>query len=60
MNLYALEGMSLAEQCNCPFIETSAKLGTNIEETYITLVREMRKNHPLVSLLCLQLRLARY
>ena len=36
------EGMELAKQWNVPFIETSAKLGTNVEESFFQLVRQIR------------------
>jgi GTPase SAR1 family protein len=37
------EGKDLAHQWNCPFFETSAKLKTNIEETFFCLVRKIRE-----------------
>ncbi|KAJ3447396.1 ras-like protein rasd [Anaeramoeba flamelloides] len=37
------EGTDLAKSFNCPFIETSAKTRTNVEEAFFGLVREIRK-----------------
>jgi len=37
------EGKKLAASWNVPFFETSAKDGTNVEESWIELVRELRK-----------------
>lgn len=37
------EGRELAEALNCPFFETSAKERINIDESYLELVRVMRK-----------------
>eukprot|EP01155_Anaeramoeba_flamelloides_P051412 Anaeramoba_flamelloidesc42399_g1_i1.p1 GENE.c42399_g1_i1~~c42399_g1_i1.p1 ORF type:complete len:195 (+),score=62.02 c42399_g1_i1:39-623(+) len=37
------EGTDLAKSFNCPFIETSAKTRTNVEESFFGLVREIRK-----------------
>ena len=37
------EGRELAKQLGCGFIETSAKLGTNVDEPFSYLVREIRK-----------------
>ncbi|KAJ6231170.1 ras-like protein rasd [Anaeramoeba flamelloides] len=37
------EGTDLAKSFNCPFIETSAKTRTNVEEGFFSLVREIRK-----------------
>jgi GTPase KRas len=34
------EGIALAQYYNCPFFETSAKSGINIEESFFQLVRE--------------------
>ncbi|KAF8987043.1 small GTPase superfamily, partial [Cyathus striatus] len=36
------EGYDLANQLGCPFIETSAKERTNVDEAYYNLVREIR------------------
>ena len=37
------EGKELATLFECPFFETSAKEGTNIEEAFLQLLREIRK-----------------
>jgi hypothetical protein len=37
------EGRVLAEQLGCKFIETSAKYGTNVDEAFRDLIREIRK-----------------
>ena len=37
------EGKELAKSYSCPYLETSAKTRTNIEEAFYTLVREIRK-----------------
>ncbi|KAJ3430268.1 ras-like protein rasd [Anaeramoeba flamelloides] len=37
------EGQDLAKSFNSPFIETSAKTRTNVEESFFGLVREIRK-----------------
>lgn len=37
------EGSDLARGFNCPFMETSAKKRTNVDEAFFTLVREIRK-----------------
>ena len=37
------EGRDLAKQIGCPFIETSAKQRLNVDESFSTLVREIRK-----------------
>jgi GTPase KRas protein len=39
------EGMDLAKTWNCPFFETSAKTGINVEECFFQLVREIRKDN---------------
>jgi GTPase KRas len=36
------EGQLLAQEMGCRFIETSAKLGTNVTETFIDLVCDIR------------------
>lgn len=36
------EGQIFAEKIGCRFVETSAKLGTNVTETFIDLVCEIR------------------
>src|ERR1700682_5621248 len=38
------DGKELAKKFNAQFIETSAKTGHNVEQAFILLVREMRKN----------------
>lgn len=37
------EGSNLAKRLGCAFIETSAKLGTNVEEAFFTVVRADRQ-----------------
>ncbi|KZV91437.1 ras-domain-containing protein [Exidia glandulosa HHB12029] len=37
------EGRDLAKQCNCNFIETSAKQRINVDEAFASLVREIRR-----------------
>jgi GTPase KRas protein len=37
--------MDLAKTWNCPFFETSAKTGINVEECFFQLVREIRKDN---------------
>jgi len=37
------EGRELAKSFNCRFIETSAKTRTNVDESFFTLVREIRR-----------------
>ena len=43
------EAMQLARGFGneCPFFETSAKTGTNIEEAFTALVRQMRNSSPI-------------
>ncbi|KAF2075485.1 hypothetical protein CYY_003221 [Polysphondylium violaceum] len=38
------EGQELAKTFNCPFMETSAKSRINVEESFYSLVREIRKD----------------
>ncbi|KAF2148922.1 ras-domain-containing protein [Myriangium duriaei CBS 260.36] len=38
------EGKQLARQFGCPFIETSAKSGTNVENAFYDIVRDIRKH----------------
>lgn len=38
-----MEGQQLAKKLGCGFIETSAKLGTNVEQAFFTVVRADRK-----------------
>ncbi|EGC38794.1 hypothetical protein DICPUDRAFT_91367 [Dictyostelium purpureum] len=38
------EGQELAKSFNCPFMETSAKSRINVEESFYSLVREIRKD----------------
>jgi len=38
-----IQGKTLAEKHNCPFLETSAKTGKNIEECFHELIRVMRR-----------------
>nr|4KU4_A Chain A, Ras-3 from Cryphonectria parasitica [Cryphonectria parasitica]4KU4_B Chain B, Ras-3 from Cryphonectria parasitica [Cryphonectria parasitica] len=38
-----LEGSSLAKKLGCGFVETSAKLGTNVEEAFFSVVRADRR-----------------
>jgi GTPase KRas protein len=40
------EGEERAKKFKCPFFETSAKLNSNIQEAFFTLVREIRKTGP--------------
>jgi GTPase KRas protein len=40
------EGEELARRWQCPFFETSAKLGNNVKECFFELVREIRKRRP--------------
>ena len=40
------EGMALAKNFGCPYIETSAKRRTNAEEAFEKLVREIRQENP--------------
>ena len=37
------QGLNLAKQLNCPFIETSAKTGLNVEKAFFDVVRDLRK-----------------
>ena len=37
------EGRDLAKSFGCPFLESSAKTRVNVEESFYTLVREIRK-----------------
>lgn len=37
------EGMNLAKRIGCPFLETSAKTGQNVEASFESLVREIRR-----------------
>jgi len=37
------EGKELAKKFRCPFFETSAKVRTNVEESFIEVVREIKK-----------------
>lgn len=37
------EGVYLARQLNCVFVETSAKIGTNVETPFFGVVRRLRK-----------------
>uniref|UniRef100_A0A6B2LV01 Small monomeric GTPase n=1 Tax=Arcella intermedia TaxID=1963864 RepID=A0A6B2LV01_9EUKA len=38
-----LEGQAVAKDWDCPFYETSALIGTNVQEAFYSLVREIRK-----------------
>ena len=40
------EGMALAKNFGCPYIETSAKLRTNVEQAFEKLVREIKSENP--------------
>lgn len=37
------EGRGLAQQYNCPFVESSAKQRLNVEQSFFDLIREIRK-----------------
>jgi hypothetical protein len=39
-----VEGANLGKSFDCPFIEASAKQGTNVDEVFMQLVREVKKN----------------
>jgi GTPase KRas protein len=43
------EGEERAKKYRCPFFETSAKLNSNIQEAFFTLVREIRKANPILA-----------
>lgn len=43
MSITFLEGRDLAKHFGCKFIETSAKVGVNVDETFTDLVREIRR-----------------
>jgi len=45
------EGQEFAKQSNCRFIETSAKLRTNVDEVFYNLVREIRRYNKELQLL---------
>ncbi|KAJ3443231.1 ras-like protein rasd [Anaeramoeba flamelloides] len=45
-NVTTEEGIQLSEKYQCPFFETSAKTGKNVEESFFSLVREVRKIMP--------------
>ncbi|GAM17541.1 hypothetical protein SAMD00019534_007160 [Acytostelium subglobosum LB1] len=38
------EGQDLAKSFGCPFLETSAKIRVNVEESFYSLVREIRRD----------------
>ncbi len=40
------EGSQLARAFGCPFYEASAKSRVNVDECFIELIREIRKNTP--------------
>lgn len=46
----SLEANNLAKKLGCGFIETSAKLGTNVEEAFFSVVRADRKRKREVSM----------
>jgi GTPase KRas len=39
------EGHHIARELGCRFVETSAKLGTNVSETFMDLVRQIRDHN---------------
>jgi hypothetical protein len=39
------EGHHIARELGCRFVETSAKLGTNVTETFMDLVRQIRDHN---------------
>jgi GTPase KRas protein len=41
------EGAARAAQLGCPFIETSAKTGENVERAVVDLVRDLRERPPM-------------
>lgn len=44
----ASEGQRLAEEWNCPYIETSAKTRQNVDEVYCTLMRQIVKKKEII------------
>lgn len=40
---YFLEGFDLAKEFGCPFLETSAKQRTNVDDSFYEVVREIRR-----------------
>ncbi|KAJ7678357.1 small GTPase superfamily, partial [Mycena rosella] len=40
------EGVALARQFGCPFLEVSAKTGMNVDRAFSDLVRLLRQNRP--------------
>ncbi|KAJ7243238.1 ras protein [Mycena rebaudengoi] len=43
------EGAARAVQFGCPFIETSAKTGENVERAFVDVVHELRERTPIVA-----------
>eukprot|EP01105_Mastigella_eilhardi_P025021 TRINITY_DN6657_c0_g1_i2.p1 TRINITY_DN6657_c0_g1~~TRINITY_DN6657_c0_g1_i2.p1 ORF type:complete len:120 (-),score=34.43 TRINITY_DN6657_c0_g1_i2:21-380(-) len=41
-----VEGSDLARSWGCPFLETSARTRTNVDESFFELVREIRRAFP--------------
>jgi GTPase KRas protein len=50
-----VEGRYIGEELGCRFVETSAKLGLNVEETFLNLVRQIRDHNRVWCEFCLEL-----
>lgn len=46
------EGHDIARELGCHFVETSAKLGTNVNETFLNLVRQIRDHNKVRLVFC--------